>query len=99
MTIAPWLDNIFTVMAKRENRLKAIAHQERQLEMLKTLEPNATPESLRPASDMLIDMALVALNAVYMMEKGDAPPNSLLNRLYKRVQFLVDGLDESDEGV
>ncbi|MBI5930126.1 MAG: hypothetical protein HY862_12515 [Chloroflexi bacterium] len=57
-------------MAKRENRLKPIEHERRQIENLKTLEPIATPPDLKSLSDGLIDLALAALDGVSVLESG-----------------------------
>jgi hypothetical protein len=57
-------------MPKRTNRLAAIDHERRQLANLKTLDPNATPDNLRPLSEALIDLAIAALDEVYRLEEG-----------------------------
>jgi hypothetical protein len=57
-------------MAKRTNRLAALDHERHQLEKLKILEPNATPDDLRALSDALIDLAVAALDEVYRLEEG-----------------------------
>ena len=57
-------------MPKRTNRLGPIDHERRQLASLKTLDPIATPDDLRPLSDALIDLAITALDEVYRLEEG-----------------------------
>ncbi len=77
-------------MAKRKSRINAINHELRQLEKLKTLEPNTTkPEALQ-LSDVLVDIALEALNEVHILETGESPE---LKRLSGLVE-LVDSLPE-----
>lgn len=77
-------------MAKRENRLRPIDHERRQIEALKTLTPNATPPTVQALSDTLIDIACAALDEVYRLEASHAPQ---LMRLQQLVA-LVDSLPE-----
>ena len=79
-------------MAKRRNRLKAIAHEERQLEMLATLVPNATPQVLRPVSNQLLTIARVCLDGVYDLELNGEVNRVRFTRLYVKVQELADML-------
>ncbi len=75
-------------MAKRQNRLKAIEHEQRQLENLKTLEPNTTPEEAQLFSRTLIDIAIAALEEVSALEAGEPPELKRLQRLYDLVEAL-----------
>lgn len=75
-------------MAKRQNRLKSIEHQIQQIQMLKSLEPNITPESYREMSDILMDVAVEALNVAYALENGENPPSNHLQQLLE----LANGL-------
>lgn len=77
-------------MAKRNNRTKAIQHELRQLDMLKELEPNATPDNLRPLSDTLIEIAKEALQEVATLEEGEAPQLKRLGRMLELVDSLAD---------
>ncbi len=77
-------------MAKRNNRLKSIQHEIRQLQMLKELEPNATPDSLRPLSDALIEIAQEALQEVCQLEEGESPQLIRLSRMLELVDSLAD---------
>lgn len=75
-------------MAKRENRLKPIEHERRQIENLKTLEPIATPPELRPLSDGLIDLVLAALDGVSVLESGHQITKSDLQQLVNLLEDL-----------
>jgi hypothetical protein len=77
-------------MAKRENRLKPIEHERRQIENLKSLEPIATPPDLKPLSDGLIDLALATLEDVYALEAGQVVKKAHLQRLAEMVGQLQD---------
>lgn len=77
-------------MAKRNNRLKSIQHEIRQLDMLKELEPNTTPTHLRPYSEALVEIAQEALNEVARVEDGDMPQLKRLSRLFELVNSLAD---------
>ncbi len=57
-------------MPKRDSRIRVIEHHLRQLEALKGLQPNATPERWRPFSDGLIDLAREALRLAGELEAG-----------------------------
>jgi hypothetical protein len=75
-------------MAKRENRLKPIEHERRQIENLKILEPSATPPNLKPLSDGLIDLAIAVLEDVYALEAGQVLKKVHLQRLAEMVSQL-----------
>lgn len=77
-------------MAKRQNRLKSIDHQIQQIQMLKDLEPNVTPESYHDLSDTLMDIAIEALNVAYTLENGENPPQSHLQQLLEMANRLPD---------
>ena len=75
-------------MAKRENRLKPIEHERRQIENLKTLDPITTPPEMRPLSDGLIDLVLAVLDGVAVLESGQKITKSDLQQLAN----LIEGL-------
>lgn len=75
-------------MAKRENRLKPIDHERRQIESFKILEPNTTPPNLRPLSNGLIDLATAALDGVYALESGQPITKADLQQLIDLVEQL-----------
>lgn len=75
-------------MAKRENRLKPIEHERRQIENLKTLDPIATPPAMRPLSDGLIDLVLAVLDGVSVLESGHKITQSDLQQLANLVEDL-----------
>jgi len=77
-------------MPKRENRLKPIAHERRQIENLKALEPVSTPADLKHLSDALIDIASCALDAVYDIEDEGMFEAGQLERLYFLINRLPD---------
>lgn len=79
-------------MAKRTNRLAAIDHQRRQLETLKTLDPNTTPDDLRPLSDALIDLAVAALDEVSRLEAGQPVDAQHIQTIYEMVKNLPNVL-------
>ena len=69
-------------MAKRPNRLPPIDHEQRQIELLKAMEPNTTPTHYRALSNGLLDVATSALDIVAALE-GSARPD--FERLYDLV--------------
>lgn len=75
-------------MAKRENRLKPIEHERRQIENLKALEPIATPPELRPLSDGLIDLVLALLDGVSVLESGHQITKTDLQQLSNQLEEL-----------
>jgi hypothetical protein len=77
-------------MAKRQNRLKSIEHQIQQIQMLKDLEPNITPEAYRDMSDGLMDIAIEALNVAFALENGDNPTQHRLQHLLELTNRLPD---------
>ena len=77
-------------MAKRQNRLKSIEHQIQQIQMLKDLEPNVTPEAYRDMSDGLMDIAIEALHVAFDLENGDSPPQNRLQQLLELTNQLPD---------
>jgi hypothetical protein len=81
-------------VAKRKNRLKPLEHEGRQLENLKTLEPNTTPPALRPLSAALVDLA--ALGEVEALETGKPPALDRLQHEYERVRRMAMGVELSD---
>jgi len=76
-------------MAKRENRVKPMEHEARQLEMLKTLDPITTPEHLRPLSNALLDIAITAIHEASALEAGEALSSQRLQTLQQMVTNLV----------
>lgn len=77
-------------MAKRQNRLGPLDHERRQLDNLKTLEPIATPDDLRPLSDALIDLALASLDEVYRIEETQTFEARQLERIHYLANALAD---------
>ncbi|MGB1285077.1 MAG: hypothetical protein ACPG7F_00975 [Aggregatilineales bacterium] len=77
-------------MAKRKNRSGMFEHEMRQLEKLKELEPNITPEKLQGYSDALIDIALMALNEANMLEMGERPE-------LRRIKPMMDAIIQMGE--
>jgi hypothetical protein len=75
-------------MAKRQNRLAALAHESRQLENLKTLEPIATPDAARPLSDALFDLTLATLEELYALEEGQPIEARRLKKIHDLVEQL-----------
>jgi hypothetical protein len=75
-------------VAKRENRIRPIEHEQRQLENLKTLTPNGTLPEWREMSDSLIILALVALDEVASLEGGSEPNWNRLRLLVKLAEDL-----------
>ena len=75
-------------MAKRENRVKPLEHEARQLENLKYLDPITTPEHLRPLSNALLDVAIAAIREVSALEAGEALNSQRLQSLQQMVNNL-----------
>lgn len=75
-------------MAKRENRVKPLEHEARQLENLKYLDPITTPEHLRPLSNALLDVAIAAIHEVSALEAGEALNSQRLQSLQQMVNNL-----------
>jgi hypothetical protein len=75
-------------MSKRENRLKPIEHEMRQITNLKALTPNATPMEALLLSDALVDIAIAALEEVHALESGQRPELKRLRRLVELVDSL-----------
>jgi hypothetical protein len=80
-------------LAKRQNRIKPIEHEQRQLENLKALEPNATPPEHRALSEALIDLTLVALDELAALENGDAPNQDRLGLIAALANDLPNTLE------
>ena len=80
-------------MAKRPNRLPVIEHEQRQIELLKKMTPNETPESYRVLSNGLADVSIAALELMAALE-GSRRPN--FEVLYDMVDGLVDLVGMSD---
>jgi hypothetical protein len=78
-------------LAKRENRVKPLEHETRQLENLKSLEPITTPLALRPLSDALIDLAIAALGEVSALESGEEASAERLQKLQQMANNLSVG--------
>ena len=77
-------------MAKRENRLVPILHEQRAIRNLKGISPAATAPESMPLSNALIDIAVAALDEVAALEEGH---NIDLQRL-SRLADLVASLPE-----
>lgn len=77
-------------MPKRTDRTRAMDHELRQLEMLKTLEPNGTPARWRAFSDGLVDVALEALRVARELEAGRKPDRWQVAHLVSLVRRLPD---------
>ena len=78
-------------MVKREDRLRPLDHELRQVEGLKALEPNATPVKYAQLSDALVDVAIAALGLVRALEAGESKALDF-GRLYDLVDSLEDTL-------
>jgi hypothetical protein len=76
-------------MVKRTDRLKPIQHNIGQLENLKTLDPIATPDNVKPMSDALVDIAIEALMEVYHLEDGKKPNHDHLREIITKVNALI----------
>lgn len=84
-------------MAKRPNRLPPIEHEKRQLELLKSMEPNTTLAHYHPLSDGLVDVAVSALDIVAALEGNSRPDFARLYDLVDGLADLVDGGSSDDE--
>ena len=73
-------------MAKRTNRVRPIEHEIRQIENLKSLEPNTTPVKYSALSSRMIDIAIAGLDAVRALEIGQAVD-------FEQFYELVDSLE------
>lgn len=80
-------------MAKRPNRIPPIEHNRQQLELLKTLTPNDTPDYYKPLSNGLVDVAISALDIVAALETQTRPD---IERLYDLVDGLADLVEEAE---
>jgi hypothetical protein len=76
-------------MAKRPDRIKPIRHHMSQLEILKTLEPIATPAEVKPLSDSLLDLAIAVLEEVAWLEEGNPRSDDRLKELAAKAAALV----------
>jgi len=79
-------------MPRRDSRVRAIDHHLQQLERLKTLQPNATPERWRAFSDSLVDVAIEALRLARTLEAGRRPDRYQVLHLMTLVQHLPDAV-------
>lgn len=77
-------------MAKRENRVRVIEHERRQIETLKTLDPIATRPSAMPLSNHLLDIAIEALLEARRLEENEPIDVKRLQRLVELVDKLPD---------
>ncbi len=69
-------------MTKRVNRLAPIEHEQRQIEALKRLTPNTTPEHYRALSDGLVDVSITLLDLIAALELNRRPDfEQFYNRL------------------
>ena len=80
-------------MPKRENRIKPIEHQINQIEMLKTLEPNATPEKWIRVSLELLNLCQTTLQEVADLESGLTPNETRLTGVQNRLKKLMGYLE------
>jgi hypothetical protein len=79
-------------MAKRENRLVPILHEQRAVRNLKMISPVATPPESMPLSNALIDIAVAALDEVAALEEGQSVDLQRLTRLADLVASLPEHL-------
>jgi hypothetical protein len=79
-------------MAKRENRLVPILHEQRAVRNLKAISPAATPPESMPLSNALIDIAVAALDEVAALEDGQNVDLQRLSRLADLVASLPEHL-------
>jgi hypothetical protein len=84
-------------MAKRPNRLPPIDHEQRQLETLKALQPNTTPQRYRALSNGLLDVAISALDIAAALEGRQRPGFERLYNLVDGLADLVDGGSDDSE--
>jgi len=78
-------------MVKRINREGPINHERQQIENLKALVPNTTPEEYRQLSDALVNVILASLDIMRALEIGEPPD---FDALYDLVDGLADHLKE-----
>jgi hypothetical protein len=78
-------------MAKRQNRIASIRHQQFQIEVLKGLDPNTTPVRYQALSNGLVNVAISALDIVAALESSSIPN-------FERLYDLVDGLADLVDG-
>lgn len=77
-------------MPKRDSRLRVFDHHLAQLEALKGLQPNATPERWRAFSDALVDVAAEALRLARELEAGRGLDRHQFMHLAALVRRLPD---------
>lgn len=77
-------------MAKRENRLVPILHEQRAIRNLKAISPASTPPESMPLSNALIDIAVAALDEVAALEEGHSIDLQRLSRLADLVASLPE---------
>jgi hypothetical protein len=77
-------------MPKRDSRIRVIEHHLAQLEALKGLQPNATPERWRAFSDGLVDVAVEALRLARELEAGRPVDRHQFMHLAALVRRLPD---------
>lgn len=80
-------------MAKRASRLKAISHEISQLDMIRDLKPNTTPQNALPLSNTLIEIAQEALHEVSKLEEGQQPEFKRLGNLITLIGSLPSKVD------
>lgn len=81
------------MVKQRENQLPALEHEQRQLEALKRIIPNTTPEHYRALSDGLADVSITALDLIAALEANRRPD---FGRLYSLVDSLANLVSASD---
>jgi len=84
------------LMAKRPNRLPVIGHEQQQIELLKRMTPNDTPEEYRVLSNGLADVSIAALELVAALEGSRRPNFEVLYDLVDGLADLVGGSDTED---
>jgi len=84
------------LMAKRPNRLPVIGHEQQQIELLKKMTPNETPEEYRALSNGLADVSIAALELVAALEGSRRPNFEVLYDLVDGLADLVGGSDTED---
>jgi len=77
-------------MAKRENRLVPIQHEQRAVRNLKNISPSATPPESMALSNALIDIAVAALDEVAALEDGQSIDLQRLSKLADLVASLPE---------
>jgi len=83
-------------MAKRANRVSVFVFHLDQLEKLQLMEPNATPERWKPASHLLVDIAIQALEIAGRLESTDRCKAQAMERLVGMVRDLPDLVPRRD---